>query len=272
MEQKEFIEAVEKLRGIAEKNNNHIKKADIDKGLADSGINLDEKQLKMVYAYLKTSKITIDEFDGTADITGADETGDMPEIADAADSEENYMDDNEVVNMYLEDIRGIKTLSEEELLEAMKKLACGSDERTIESVINTFLKNTVKWVKSFEEGAVLMTDLIQEGNMGLMSEVKSFDYKKALESGNPVRMLKDALKKAVIKAAADAVYEQDGENNVAYKIAGRVNAVNDCAKELSDELNRKVTIDEVAEKMDMSYDEIKEIIDLSSNKIEYITS
>ena len=49
-----------------------------------------------------------------------------------------------------------------------------------------------------------------------------------------------------------------------------MNLINDKAKEMADELLRKVTIAELAKEMEIEEDEIKEAIRLSANHMEYI--
>lgn len=276
MEQQKFIETVEKIKEIAQAGGGKIHREEIDEKLQKEGMELDESQLKMVYAYLRTSKIEILDVDDISEVLGnsVEIISENAEETVTAELEETVPDmenrEDEFVRLYQADIKDIPVLSEEELLEIMKRLAEGKNKADKEAVINTFLKDVVRWVKKYREGAVLMTDLIQEGNMGLMDGVESFDYGQALALENPVKKLREHLKKFVIKAAQNAIFSQESENNVGYKISGRVNAVNDCARELSEEFGRKVTIEEVAQKMEMSYEEIKEIADLSSNKIEYI--
>lgn len=272
MEQQKFIETVERIKDKAQNSANKITINEIRDIFLSAELQLDDSQLKMVYAYLKTSGIEIaDAGEDVLDST-EEENNDV--------SEEEYKDrDMEFVRMYQSDIKNIKVLSADELTEAMK-----NPVESREQIINTFLKDVVKWVKPYANETVFMSDLIQEGNMGLMEGVAEFDYEAALaeEQGDSssdensrteptaVKKLQNFLKKSVIKAAQAAVYEQESENNVGYKIAGRVNAVNDCAKELSEDLGRKVTIEEIAERLEMTYEEVKEIVDLSSNKIEYI--
>lgn len=268
MEQQKFIEIVELLKDKAESNGNKIAKKEIDSMFASDEMRLDESRLKMVYAYLKTSGI---------EIAGEETLEQTEEKAEVSD-EEYEEKDMEYVRMYQADLRNVKVLSQEELIEAMKK-----PEEHREQIINTFLRDVIKWVKPYAGGTMLMSDLIQEGNMGLMEGAAAFDYeasfaeaaeqKSAIQEEQDmaaVKKLKDYLKKSVIKAAQAAVYKQENENNIGYKVAGRVNAINDCARELAEEMGRKVTMEELGEKLEMSYEEVKEIVDLSSGKIEYI--
>lgn len=269
MEQQKFLETVEKIKDMAQTDGGKISRSAIDEKLHEEGMELNESQLKMVYAYLKTSKIEVMDADVDSESEADGDAGNNMDTD--ADTETLEQKDDEVVKMYQADMKHVQVLSEEELLAVMKRLAADVTVKADkEAIINTFLKDVVRWVKNYSDGSVLMTDLIQEGNIGLMSAVESFDYAKAVAGDNPVKVLKQALKKAVVTFAQNAVYSQESENNVGYKISGRVNAVNDCAKELAEDLGRKVSMEEVAEKMEMTYEEIKEIVDLSSNKIEYI--
>lgn len=252
MEQQKFIETVERIRDRAQSSANKITAEEIKEIFRTEEMELDDDQLRLVYAYLKTSKI---------EVAGEDAAPDFVEEEDGSASEDGYEDrDMEFVKMYRADIKNVKTLSDDELAEAMK-----NPEAFRGQIVNTFLKDVIRWVKPYANETVFMSDLIQEGNMGLMEGAAGFDYTNA-----SVKELRAYLKNAVVKAAQAALYEQESENNVGYKIAGRVNAVNDCAKELSEELGRKVTMEELAKKLEMTYEEVKEIVDLSSNKIEYI--
>jgi RNA polymerase primary sigma factor len=64
--------------------------------------------------------------------------------------------------------------------------------------------------------------------------------------------------------------EQRASNKVAGKVLAKVNLVNDWAVRLKEELGRKPTADEVAERMGVSVDTVKEAMQLSAEKIEDI--
>ncbi|MGN0160689.1 MAG: sigma-70 domain-containing protein [Lachnospiraceae bacterium] len=274
MDQQKFISAVEGLRDAALNADGKITKQQIQDKLADQGMELDEAQLKMVYAYLKTSKVSVLENNESMEEVELtrEEAKVVEPISENETQEEPSVEEREgeFLKMYRDDIKNVLVLSEEELYQRMKKIAETPTKNDYQAVVQTFLKDVLRWVKTYEGGALMMSDLIQEGNMGLISAVEEFDYAGALKEDHPVKKLREALKKKVLKAVQEAVFEQESENNVGYKIAGRVNAVNECARQLSEENGRKVTIEEVAQQMEMTYDEVKEIVDLSVGKIEYI--
>ena len=64
--------------------------------------------------------------------------------------------------------------------------------------------------------------------------------------------------------------EQNMSNKAAAKVLGKVNLVNDWAKRLKEELERKPTVDELAEKMGISKENVMEAIRLSAENIEDI--
>lgn len=64
--------------------------------------------------------------------------------------------------------------------------------------------------------------------------------------------------------------EQKESNQVAGRVLGKVNLVNDWAKRLRNELERKPTIQEVADKMGISPEQVTEAIRLSAEAIEDI--
>ena len=64
--------------------------------------------------------------------------------------------------------------------------------------------------------------------------------------------------------------EQNMSNKAAAKVLGKVNLVIDWAKRLKEELERKPTVDELAEKMGISKENVMEAIRLSAENIEDI--
>lgn len=276
MDQQKFIETVEKIKNKANENKQMISVVTVKEMLSSEGMELTGEQLKMVYAFLKTSKITlIDDDDWYDDESATGEEGLTSD--DIIDNKTETVDerDAEFVQMYLDDISAVPVLNDEQIIEVIGKIVSkqrsNEDYKDLkEKLINTFLKNVVSWLKNYDDTAVLMSDLIQEGNMALMEIINSLNYEEIIEANNPIRKFKDTVKKSVLKAAQDSIYLQESENNVGYKVEGRVNAVNECAKKLSEEYGMKVSISQVAKEMEMDEDEVREIVELSANKIEYI--
>ena len=78
---------------------------------------------------------------------------------------------------YYDQIRGIPLLSFEEELELSRKIRSG-DETARRRLIEANLRLVVKIARSYLGSGVLLMDLIQEGNMGLMHAADRYDYLK----------------------------------------------------------------------------------------------
>jgi RNA polymerase primary sigma factor len=166
--------------------------------------------------------------------------------------------DEQFFNLYRHDLRSVKKYSSEELEELVKDHVANREILT-----SAFLRDVVRWIEPYRESGVYVCDLVQEGNLGLMEGMLSF-------SGGSLADLKKHLKQSVTEAVMAAVSTQEDQDNVAMKILGRVNGVNECAREMSQNLGRKVKIAELANKLNMTVEEIQEINELSGYKLENI--
>lgn len=244
-QEQKFREVIEELKLAAEAEGNVISLKKIKKLFKEEDINLTDEQVSLVCDYLKSVKVDVSDRDGSESA-----------VSDENISEEDK--DAEFFAMYRHDLRSVKNYSNDELEKLMENF-----EANKELLIQAFLKDVVKWIEPYKESGVYVCDLVQEGNLGLIEGMAAF-------SGGSPADLKKHLKESVIEAVKDAIIEQEGEDNVAMKILGRVNSVNDCAREMSQKLGRKVGISELAEKLNMTVEEVQEINELSGYKLENI--
>ena len=82
--------------------------------------------------------------------------------------------------------------------------------------------------------------------------------------------IQDEVKGEVEGCLSMIIDEQSASNKVTGKVLSKVNLVNDWAARLKEELGRKPTASEVAEKMGVSVETVKEAIQLSAENIENI--
>lgn len=83
-----------------------------------------------------------------------------------------------ILTMYLRDICKYKILSTEETTEIYKEYEKTKDPKLLEKIINANLRLVVFHCYRFVGNGVEIMDLIQEGNMGLITAAKKFDYKR----------------------------------------------------------------------------------------------
>lgn len=89
----------------------------------------------------------------------------------------DYDNDNEVLSLYLEEINKIPMLSYEEEYELALKAKAG-DKRARERIINANLRFVVSVAKKFKGQGLPLSDLINEGNIGLINAIDKFEPEK----------------------------------------------------------------------------------------------
>ena len=241
--EKEFAEILKLVTRTARENKNTISKEQID--LAFSELDLDEKQLNMVYDYLKSHKI------------GVGEDADFDE--DLSDEERNYLDD------YIDSLRALNKLSDGEL-EAVQMSAIAGDKNAQSRLIENYLPLVVDVARMYSEQGVFIEDLIGEGNVALTKGVAMLDA-----VGEP-KEVEAFLYKMMLDAMEKIIQENLSEDAGMQKVLTLVNEVADKAKELSDDLRRKVTVEELMEETGWEEDKIRDAIKFSGDNIEDIDS
>lgn len=241
--EKEFAEILKLVTRTARENKNTISKEQID--LAFSELDLDEKQLNMVYDYLKSHKI------------GVGEDADFDE--DLSQEEKNYLDD------YIESLASLNKLNNGEL-EAVQMSAIAGDKDAQERLIENYLPLVVDVARMYSEQGVFIEDLIGEGNVALTKGVTMLDA-----VGEP-KEVEAFLYKMMLDAMEKIIQENLTEDAGMQKVLTLVNEVADKAKELSDDLRRKVTVEELMEETGWEEDKIRDAIKFSGDNIEDIDS
>ena len=117
-----------------------------------------------------------------------------------------------------------------------------------------YLPEVVTLAKEMHRADVFIGDLIQEGNMGLI--MAATDGAKS--------------KKTFLQAARSYMQvflEADKEEKMQdLRMVEKVNALDETITQLSQELGRKVTIEEVAQAMNITEEEIEEILELAGEE------
>lgn len=272
IEQEVFIDAIENLKDYAKLNGSVVTKQDILDNFG--GVELEEGQLQLVYGYLQNNHIKISDVEiienafekiNSKSIDALEDTEEIDLKQDKIQREIDEENDKKIVDMYMEDLKLIQIISEKE--EHLLKMALEGDKKAEDQLIEVYLLKIVEWVEPFRNKGVPSADLIQEGNLILLTQVKEKN-KLSVDEWNT--QFESILRDKIELVCNRFIEEQKDSYTVSKKVLNKVNAVNDCVIKLSKELDRKVTIEEVAEYMGISDDTVKQAIDFSSNKIEDI--
>lgn len=166
---------------------------------------------------------------------------------------------NDPVRMYLKEIGQIKLLTLDEELALADRIMAGDDEaKAILAEAN--LRLVVSIAKRYVGRGMLFLDLIQEGNIGLMKAVEKFDVSKGYKFSTYATWW---IRQAITRAIAD----QARTIRVPVHMVETINKLSRIQRQLTLELNREPSEDELAKKMGVGVDKIREIYKISQEPV-----
>ena len=241
--EKEFAEILKLVTRTARENKNLISKTQVIDAFSE--LDLDEKQLEMVYEYLRAHKIGVDESVEIED--------------DLSEEETNYLND------YLESLKALPIYTDGEKT-AISMSAIAGDKDAQSKLIECYLPLVVDVARMYSEQGVFIEDLIGEGNFALTKGVTMLDA--VGEPGEVESFLYKMMLDAMERIIEDNLAEGAGEQ----KVLKLVQEVADKAKELSEDLRRKVTVSELMQETGWEEDKIRSAIKFSGDAIEDLDS
>ena len=161
--------------------------------------------------------------------------------------------------MYLKEIGKISLLSLDEETELSKRIAEG-DEMAKNRLAESNLRLVVSIAKRYVGRGMLFLDLIQEGNIGLMKAVEKFDAEKGYKFSTYATWW---IRQAITRAIAD----QARTIRVPVHMVETINKLSRYQRQLTLELNREPTDEELAKKMGMSPDKVREVIKIAQDPV-----
>ena len=210
-------------------------------------LDLDSESLDKLYNTLTENNIEVrPEEDEGGEINLKEEI-----IIDDVPAESKDMSVNDNVRMYLKEIGRISLLSLEEEQSLSKRVAEG-DEEAKRILAESNLRLVVSIAKRYVGRGLLFLDLIQEGNIGLMKAVEKFDYDKGYKFSTYATWW---IRQAITRALAD----QARTIRVPVHMVETINKMARIERQMTLELNREPTDQELSKKMGLSVEKIAEI-------------
>lgn len=222
--------------------------------LAESlkGLELDADSLDDLYNTLTENGIEI--------ISDGDESSSDASSLLLTDNElTKDLNINDPVRMYLKEIGQIRLLTLPEELELADRIEQG-DEEAKNILAEANLRLVVSIAKRYVGRGMLFLDLIQEGNMGLMKAVEKFDVSKGYKFSTYATWW---IRQAITRAIAD----QARTIRVPVHMVETINKLARVQRQLTLELNREPTEDEIAKKMGTTVDKVREIYKISQDPV-----
>lgn len=220
------------------------------------GLEVDSDSLDELYNSLTEEDIDIVAEDGSDDASGE-------EITDNIKVEELTMSKdikiNDPVRMYLKEIGRINLLTSDEEFEYAKRAEEG-DEEAKRLLAESNLRLVVSIAKRYVGRGMLFLDLIQEGNIGLMKAVDKFDPTKGYKFSTYATWW---IRQAITRAIAD----QARTIRVPVHMVETINKLARVQRQLTQELNREPTDEEIAEKLGITIEKVREVYKISQDPV-----
>ena len=177
-------------------------------------------------------------------------------VDDEFNNSEEDLSAEDIYRVYMEEIAAIPPCSEAENAKLLAEIRNGN-KAARERLIEGNLKNALFFVQDYINKGVPMADLIQEASLELMmlaDEGFEGSFEKLLESRIRVRM-------------EEIINDQKKEADIEEEMLARVNVLQEVSKSMAEELGREAKLSELAERMKMTEDEVREIMKVTMDAL-----
>ncbi len=248
---KTFDERKEKLLKIGKKNGK-ITFEEIADNL--KGIDPDSDALDDLYNMFVQNGIEIVTNDQDED-DGSDDGGDL--LTQVTSNKDIKI--NDPVRMYLKEIGRINLLTSEEEYEYALQVEEGNEDAK-RILAESNLRLVVSIAKRYVGRGMAFLDLIQEGNIGLMKAVDKFNPSKGYKFSTYATWW---IRQAITRAIAD----QARTIRVPVHMVETINKLARVQRQLTQELNREPSEEELAEKLNISPEKVREVMKISQEPV-----
>lgn len=163
------------------------------------------------------------------------------------------------VRMYLKEIGRVPLLTADQEVELAKRMENG-DGSAQKELAEANLRLVVSIAKRYVGRGMQFLDLIQEGNLGLIKAVEKFDYNKGYKFSTYATWW---IRQAITRAIAD----QARTIRIPVHMVETINKLVRVSRQLLQEYGREPTADEIAEKMDVPVERVREIMKIAQEPV-----
>ena len=163
------------------------------------------------------------------------------------------------LDKYLADIAKEPMISPDEEVELAQRIKQG-DQIALDRLVRANLRFVVSVAKQYQNQGLSLADLINEGNVGLIKAAQRFDETKGFKF---ISYAVWWIRQAILQAVA----EQSRMVRLPLNQVGLISRVKKTASYLEQLYQRKPTIKEIADELDMPEDKIEMILKINSKEV-----
>lgn len=175
----------------------------------------------------------------------------------------NNKEDSESLNKYLKEISKIPLLKfkeEKKIARIIKKGNFKEKKKALKKLVKSNLRFVVSVAKQYQNQGLSLSDLINEGNIGLIKAASRFDYKRGFKF---ISYAVWWIKQSILQAISDYARCVRAPTN---KIA-LLNKINKIWFYLEQKLQREPTIKEISENLSIKEKEVEEVFETTNQHV-----
>ena len=167
--------------------------------------------------------------------------------------------ESQSLEKYLQEIGKVDLLTPEEEVELAKKIKQG-DQASLEKLTKANLRFVVSVAKQYQNQGLSLSDLINEGNLGLIKDAQRFDETKGFKF---ISYAVWWIRQSILQALA----EQSRIVRLPLNKVGSLNKINKAFSELEQEFEREPSPEELAELLDIPTEEVETTLGVAARHV-----
>ena len=252
----EFLSKLGEILELAKKHNYKLEREEIIAYFQDD--MLTDEQMQLVFDYLLSQKVAVRGY-----IKVDSSTTEYHEDLKLEETQVYSHEEIEYLKEYTNDLKAIPSCSEVELLELFR-LVTKHDVLAKGRITESYLIKVVEIGKEMHHPEVFLGDLIQEGNVGLMLALESIPNVSEVGLAAVEQYLEGEIRQSIQLLIEETIDLKKRD----HKMVEQVQDLDENITKLTEELGRKVTVEELALYTELSEAEIMEILKLTGEDME----
>jgi len=167
--------------------------------------------------------------------------------------------ESQSLEKYLQEIGKVDLLTPEEEVDLAKRIKEG-DQRALERLTKANLRFVVSVAKQYQNQGLSLSDLINEGNLGLIKAAQRFDETRGFKF---ISYAVWWIRQSILQALA----EQSRIVRLPLNKVGSLNKINKAFSELEQSYEREPSADELAELLDIGVEEVETTLGVAARHV-----